>query len=96
MPIKINYSINEIENVLELYYKFNNNISKINKETKISVVKIKKIIKIYGTIYEEKYPQYKKSINISTEDFKNFLNKKENIMEKYKPDDVYNSFMEEK
>lgn len=77
MPTKTNYSIKEIENVLEHFYKLNYKITKINKECNLSVTKIKNIIKIYGPIYEKKFPQYKKNEIVTTDDFKKYLDQKE-------------------
>jgi len=56
----VTYSMKEIEQTLKLFYISNYKIAKINKELKLSVSKIKQIIKIYGVTNEEKYPQYKK------------------------------------
>ena len=87
------YSIKEIEQILKLFYVFNYKITKINKESNVSVAKIKYIIKIYGPIYEEKYPQYKKTKVITIDEFKKYLNNNKS------PSDVHidneSSFMEE-
>lgn len=76
---KKNFSINEIETILELFYKKKLSITRISKDYKFSATKVKSIINKYSSVYIEKYPEYKLSENITIDEFKHYLENKTKI-----------------
>jgi hypothetical protein len=73
MSRKLNLNINEIDSILNTYYRDKVSSTQISKIMKISPSKVKNVIKDYSTIYLNKHPEYKPIDDISTESYEQHI-----------------------
>lgn len=64
---KLNLNINEIDMILNAYYKDKISSTMISKNMKIGLSKVKQVITNYSDVYLNKYPEYKPIDDISTD-----------------------------
>ena len=64
---KLNLNIDEIDLILNGYYAQKISSSQIARNMKISIQKVKNVIKDYSAIYLNKYPQYKPIDEVSVD-----------------------------
>lgn len=70
---KLNLNINEIDMVLNSYYKDKVSITQMSKNMKLSSSKIKNVIKNYSDTFLTKFPQYKPVDDVSVNDYEQYI-----------------------
>ena len=77
---KLNLNINEIDMILNAYYKDKISSTMISKNMKIGLSKVKQVIKSYSTVFLNKYPEYKPIDDVSTDLYEQHI-----LASSYKP-----------
>jgi len=77
---KLNLNINEIDMILNAYYKDKISSTMISKNMKIGLSKVKQVITNYSNVYLNKYPEYKPIDDISTDLYEQHI-----LSSSYKP-----------
>jgi len=70
---KLNLNINEIDMILNSYYKDKISITQMSKNIKLSSSKIKNVIKDYSDAFLTKFPQYKPVDDVSVNDYEQYI-----------------------